>query len=51
LATRKLNVKPEDCIFMDDSPPNVESADKLGMKTVLWENLENGFEEFTQLLK
>lgn len=39
LACEKLKFKPEECLFMDDSLENVESAKKLGMKTIWW-NIE-----------
>ena len=36
LACEKLKVKPEVCLFMDDSLENIKSAKKLGMTTVWW---------------
>jgi len=36
LACEKLNVKPEECLFMDDLLENIESAKKLGMETIWW---------------
>jgi len=36
LACEKLNVKPEECLFMDDAPESIESAKSLGMKTIWW---------------
>jgi putative hydrolase of the HAD superfamily len=36
LACGRLGVKPEECLFMDDSLENIESAQKLGMKTIWW---------------
>jgi epoxide hydrolase-like predicted phosphatase len=36
LACEKLNVKPEECLFMDDSLKNVKAAKNLGMKAIWW---------------
>ncbi len=36
LACKRLGVKPEECLFMDDSLENIESAKKLGMETIWW---------------
>ena len=41
LACEKLKVKPEECLFMDDSLENVESAQKMGMKIIWWNREEN----------
>ena len=41
-----LEVKPEECLFMDDSSNNIEMAKKLGMKTILWETFEKGLDRF-----
>lgn len=30
----RYNLKPENCVFIDDSLPNIETADQLGMKTI-----------------
>lgn len=38
LACKKLRVKPEECLFMDDSLENIESAQKLGMQTIWWDD-------------
>jgi len=36
LACAKLKVKPEECLFMDDSLENIKSAQKLKMTTIWW---------------
>jgi len=41
LACERLNTKPEECLFMDDSLENIEAADKLGMQTIWWNKEEN----------
>jgi HAD superfamily hydrolase (TIGR01509 family) len=38
ICAQRLNLKPEQCVFVDDSPMNIEAARKLGMKTVLYPN-------------
>ncbi|PIZ01052.1 hypothetical protein COY62_00460 [bacterium (Candidatus Howlettbacteria) CG_4_10_14_0_8_um_filter_40_9] len=50
LTTSKLGIKPERCLFMDDNKENIETAKKLGMKTIYWENHNRGFAEFKKLL-
>lgn len=35
-AMHKLNVRPEECIFTDDSPRNIAAAEKLGINVVLF---------------
>lgn len=31
IACQKLNVKPEECLFIDNDAPHIEAAEKLGM--------------------
>ncbi|MCX6705617.1 MAG: HAD-IA family hydrolase [Candidatus Woesebacteria bacterium] len=53
LTCKKLDVKPEECLFMDDSLENIEAAKKLGMKTIWWnkgENKEKLLTEFKKLV-
>jgi HAD superfamily hydrolase (TIGR01509 family) len=57
IASLKMNVKPEECVFIDDRIKNTSSAREIGMKTILFkrdtmENLaghENGVEMFSQI--
>ena len=49
-AAGRLNVKPEDCLFMDDSLKNVRGAQTAGMQTIWWRNRESGFERFVKYL-
>ena len=44
LACKKLSVSPAECLFMDDSQENIESARRLGMRVVWW-NTRNGMEK------
>ncbi len=37
ITCKKLDVKPRDCLFMDDAKENIITAKRLKMKTVLWE--------------
>lgn len=41
LTCDKLRVKLDECLFMDDSLENIDSAKKLGMKTIWWNRNEN----------
>jgi putative hydrolase of the HAD superfamily len=45
-ACQKLNVKPEECLFMDNDKQNADAASVLGMQTIWWETHEKGFEKF-----
>ena len=40
LLLRRLKLKPEQCIFIDDSERNTKAAEKLGFKTILYESPE-----------
>jgi putative hydrolase of the HAD superfamily len=40
LATSKLGVKPEECVFIDDIQRFIDTAESLGMKTILFKNAE-----------
>lgn len=41
IACDKLNVKPTECLFMDDTLENIETANKLGMQTIWWNKEKN----------
>jgi len=49
-ACQKLNVKPKECLFMDDNKLNTDAASVLGMQTIWWETYEEGFEKFRKLI-
>ena len=38
IALEKLNIKPEECIFIDDQTKNCEAAKKLGIKSIVFKN-------------
>lgn len=45
ICAEKLNLEPEECVYVDDKESNLEPAEKLGMKTIHFENqnqLKNG---------
>ncbi|MBI2676481.1 MAG: HAD-IA family hydrolase [Candidatus Yanofskybacteria bacterium] len=43
LILRRLGVKPEETIFIDDKQENLDIAEKLGMKSVLFKNNKQFF--------
>lgn len=50
-ASRRLEVEPQGCLFMDDSKIHIEGARRVGMRTVLWPDREEGFRRFTEQLR
>jgi len=40
ITCERLGVKPEECLFMDDSLENIKAAEKLGMETIWWNKEE-----------
>lgn len=51
LACKKLHVKPKECLFLDDNIENIESAQKLGIETILWEKSLDKENLLQELLK
>lgn len=47
---KKLDVQPSECLFMDDDKRNTDTAEKLGMQTIWWENHAKGFEICKKML-
>ena len=45
----KLNVKAEECIFIDDDKNNVRNANDLGISGIIFENNKKTFEKINQL--
>ncbi|MBO4416009.1 MAG: HAD family phosphatase [Lachnospiraceae bacterium] len=47
----KYGLKPEECVFLDDSARNIEGAVAAGMKGIVFENYEQGSRELEKVLK
>jgi HAD superfamily hydrolase (TIGR01549 family) len=47
-ACGRLNVAPDQCLFMDDSTANIEGARQTGMQTVYWPDRDEGFRRFQE---
>jgi len=50
LAVNKLEIKPEECIFVDDKEENLVPANKMGMKTVLAKNPKQIIKEVLDII-
>ena len=50
LTAKKLEVNPEECLFMDDSKLNINGAQSSGMRTIWWKDQKTGFSEFESFL-
>ena len=51
LAAKRLGIKPEECIFVDDNTENVEAAKKVGMNGIIYSDFQNFMVEINELLK
>lgn len=49
LAAKKLKVKLDECVFIDDWDKNVEAAGKLGMKGIIFKDNESLFKELKRI--
>ena len=49
LAACRLNVKTEECVFIDDSIYNILAAKNVGMKTILYKNIEDFHQKLENL--
>ncbi len=49
LVLEKMKTSPQECIFIDDKKENLEPAEKLGMKTILFTGIENLKKELSSL--
>lgn len=47
----KLEVKPEECIMIDDIPGNCEGARQAGMQAIHYENVEETRQQLKQLIE
>lgn len=45
IVLKKLDVLPEEVLFIDDNPKNISSASSLGLKTILFKNAKELKEE------
>lgn len=50
IALHRLNIKPEECIFIDDKKKNCEAAEKLGIESIVFENPNQLKKELTTFL-
>ena len=49
IALNGLYVQPEEAVFFDDIPANIEAARSLGIHGIIWENLSQAQKEFELL--
>ncbi len=47
----KLSIAPQDCLFVDDSPMNIEAAQKTGMQALLYPEFGKILSELLQLTR
>jgi len=45
----KYNLKPEECVFLDDKPENIETAVSLGIKGIVFKSCRQAEEELKKL--
>jgi HAD superfamily hydrolase (TIGR01549 family) len=50
-AARRLGVRPDACLFMDDSERNIRGAQEVGMQTIHWASAEGGWQAFQAWLR
>lgn len=48
--TDRYGLRPEECIFIDDSKENIETAEKLGIKGIMFKNREQAAAELREIL-
>ena len=46
----KYEIVPAECVFIDDSPANIETAQRLGMKGIVFENYEQAHAELIDIM-
>jgi putative hydrolase of the HAD superfamily len=46
---KKFRLQPEDCLFLDDKEKNLGGAEKLGMKTLVFTDIEHLKKDFDRL--
>lgn len=47
-AADRLHIRPQDCLFMDDSERNIVGAQAAGMQTLHWPSADQGWLAFQQ---
>jgi choline kinase len=47
----KLNVKPEEAIFIDDMERNTKASEALGIKSIVFENFDQFKKDLEEILK
>jgi len=50
LTCQRLAAEPKCCLFMDDLEENVAAAAAMGMASIWWRNMHDGFAEFHRFL-
>jgi HAD superfamily hydrolase (TIGR01509 family) len=50
IACDRLNVMPEECLFVDDVRAHIEAASSLGMRTIHWNDPTGCYEELVAAL-
>lgn len=50
MAADRLEVKPGECVFIDDSERNCSAAEEAGMRTIIYKNFEEFKEQLSELL-
>ncbi len=50
LLIGRYNLKPQECVFIDDMPGNLEAASKFGIHTILYRTQEQAEKELDALL-
>lgn len=49
ILIERYDLKPEECVFMDDTLPNLEGAEKFGIHTIHFQNQAQAIEELRKL--
>ncbi len=49
LLIDRYQLKPEECVFLDDTPRNLEGAEKFGIHTIHFQNQAQAIEELKKL--
>jgi putative hydrolase of the HAD superfamily len=50
IAAKRLGVRPEECIFVDDKQVYLDAAEKVGMKGVLFDDTEKAIRKIEEIL-